>query len=268
MRILQDAARYRGEYASAQPFPHIVLDDLWPQDVLERILAEFPAPDSIDWKVMVTPREKKLATKDLSMLGETSRNFLLYLNSSPVVNFMETLTSIEHLVPDPHYWGGGLHQIPRGGFLKVHADFNWHHRLELCRRINLLIYLNKDWKEEYVGELELWERDMRTCRRKVLPVFNRTVVFSTTDFAYHGHPTPLNCPEDRTRKSIAIYYYSNGRPKEESSGAHSTLYQRRGPQDWEDSAKDRIERWGKLLVPPIVFDAKRRLKTKFFPNLH
>ena len=55
-----------------------------------------------------------------------------------MLEFLETLTGIDGLVPDPYFAGGGLHQIVRGGFLKVHADFNWHPKLRLDRRLNML----------------------------------------------------------------------------------------------------------------------------------
>src|SRR6185436_17882303 len=150
--------------------------------------------------------EKKLASKLESQLGERTRRFIWGLNSQVFLTYLETLTGIEGLIPDPHLFGGGLHQIVPGGFLKVHADFNRHEKLKLDRRLNVLIYLNRDWKEEYGGHLELWNRDMSRPERRVLPLFNRCVVFSTTDFSYHGHPDPLRCPEGRTRKSIAMYY--------------------------------------------------------------
>ncbi len=268
MELLLNARDFRNAFLKARPFPHIVIDNLFPNNILEKVLENFPKPDGIDWKMMVNPREKKLATRDLSGLSADTRHFLYYLNSSPVINFLEELTGIEHLIPDPHFWGGGLHQIVRGGFLKIHADFNWHNRLALCRRLNLLIYLNKEWREEYGGHLELWPRNMAACEKKVLPVFNRTVVFSTTDFSYHGHPTPLECPDGISRKSIATYYYSNGRPKEEMADVHSTLFKRRGPVDWKESRGEKIVHTVKKLVPPVVFDAKRYLKTKFFPNFH
>ena len=266
--LLLDPEKYRRYFTSAEPFPHIVLDNLFPNEVLEEILRDFPEPPGLDWKAMETPREKKLATKDLSGLSPAIRNFLLYLNSGEMVDFLEKLTGIEHLVPDPHYWGGGLHQIPPGGFLKIHADFNWHNRIALSRRLNLLIYLNKDWEEEYGGQLELWDNDMTACQQKIMPIFNRTVVFATTDFANHGHPTPMTCPPDRTRKSIAIYYYSNGRPKSEVSLVHSTQYKRRGPLEWEDDTRFKLELLAQKVIPPIFWDAKRYLKTKFFPNKH
>jgi Rps23 Pro-64 3,4-dihydroxylase Tpa1-like proline 4-hydroxylase len=159
---------------------------------------------------------------------------------SVFIDFLETLTGITGLLPDPHLWGGGLHQIQRGGFLKVHADFNRHERLDLDRRLNLLVYLNKDWKEEYGGQLELWSRDMKRCEERVLPVFNRCVVFSTTDTSYHGHPDELTCPEGWTRKSMALYYYTTGRSAEETSQSHSTLYQER-PGESVFSMKARLK---------------------------
>jgi 2OG-Fe(II) oxygenase superfamily len=219
----ENAPRYR----TAQPFSHIVLDDVFPPETLERILTEFPSPGDIDWWRFADQRGKKLGTRDESQMGDATLSFLQQLNSSIFISFLEKLTGIDGLIADPHLYGGGLHQIQPGGFLKVHADFNKHDKLKLDRRLNLLLYLNKDWREEYGGHLELWSTDMKRCEHKILPVFNRCVVFSTTDFAYHGHPEPLNCPPGRTRKSVALYYYSNGRPQEEVSRRHSTLYQNR-----------------------------------------
>jgi len=138
------------------------------------------------------------------------------LNSEPFLEFLQNLTGIkEKLVPDPYLEGGGYHQIKSGGFLKVHVDFHKHRDMQLDRRINVLVYLNEDWPEEYGGHFELWERDMSACAVKVAPLFNRLVVFSTTDYSWHGHPDALTCPPDRSRRSLALYYYTNGRPADE-----------------------------------------------------
>jgi Rps23 Pro-64 3,4-dihydroxylase Tpa1-like proline 4-hydroxylase len=154
------------------------------------------------------------------------------MNSWEMLHFLERLTGIDGLIPDPYFGGGGIHQIEPGGFLEVHADFNWHPKLRLDRRLNMLIYLNRDWPEEYGGHLELWDRQLRECVRSILPVFNRTVVFSTTDSSYHGHPRPLGCPPGRTRKSVSLYYYTNGRPDEERSAPHDTIFRKRHDADW------------------------------------
>ena len=116
---------------------------------------------------------------------------------------------------DPYLMGGGLHEIKRGGVLKVHTDFNRHPIFNLDRRINVLIYLNKNWKKEYGGNLELWDKNMNKCIKKIQPLFNSMVIFSTTDFSNHGHPDPLTCPDNISRKSLALYYFSSGRPKTE-----------------------------------------------------
>ncbi|NER51250.1 MAG: 2OG-Fe(II) oxygenase, partial [Symploca sp. SIO1A3] len=195
------ASKYSEAYSQAKPFPHIVIDNFLPEYVLDEILDEFPDPNKIEWKKFDAAAEKKLASTSELQMGEKTRFLLYQLNSSTFVTFLEKLTGIDGIIPDPHFQGGGLHQIERGGFLKLHADFNRHKQLRLDRRLNLLIYLNKDWQEEYGGYFEMWDTEMTRCEQKVLPLFNRCVVFSTTDFSYHGHPDPLTCPEGRTRKS-------------------------------------------------------------------
>jgi len=90
----------------------------------------------------------------------------------------------------------------------------------------MLVYLNKDWQEEWGGQLELWDRDVSRCYEKIAPLFNRTVIFNTSDSSYHGHPHPLQCPQGESRKSLSFYYYTNGRPEAERSESHSTLFTR------------------------------------------
>ena len=111
----------------------------------------------------------------------------------------------------------------------MHADFNRHERLKLDRRVNTFVYMNEDWPDAFGGHLELWNRRMDQCVQRIAPVFNRLVVFSTTDFTYHGHPEPLACPAHRSRRSFALYFYTNGRPAGEevdprAEAEHSTLY--------------------------------------------
>ena len=241
------AEQYRGEYAAADPYPHIVIDDFLPRTVLEPVLAEIPRPGEIGWIEFDDARGKKLAAE--TQFGSTTRALLYQLNSSIFLDFLELLTGIRGLIPDPHFWGGGVHQIVRGGFLKVHADFNRHPRLKLDRRLNLLLYLNPDWQEEWGGHLELWDRDMSACRKRILPIFGRCVVFGTTDFTNHGHPDPLNCPEGTTRKSLALYYYSNGRPRGETVGERYSTPFRRRPGEKPALTPQTIAH---NLLPPIV----------------
>ncbi|MEQ9000855.1 MAG: 2OG-Fe(II) oxygenase [Coleofasciculus sp. B1-GNL1-01] len=259
--------KYQESYSQAQPFPHVVIDDFLPEFVLDEILQEFPKPGSIDWQKFDVSSQKKLGSKSELQMGEATRMLLYQLNSSTFINFLEKLTSIEGIIPDPHFVGGGLHQIEPGGYLKMHVDFNRHTRLNLDRRLNLLLYLNKDWQEDYGGHLELWDREMKQCKKKILPIFNRCVIFNTTDFSYHGHPEPLTCPEGQTRKSLALYYYSNGRPAAEITGSdHSTLFKTRPGEDFRVNTSSGINTGIntliKKLVPPILIDARNYLKKK------
>ncbi|MGH2611796.1 MAG: 2OG-Fe(II) oxygenase, partial [Rhabdochlamydiaceae bacterium] len=119
----------------------------------------------------------------------------------------------------------------------------------LDRRINVLVYLNKSWKDEYGGHFELWDRDMKNCVNKVPPTYNTMAIFSTTDFSYHGHPDPLQCPQDMSRKSLALYYYSNGRPAEEISlEKHTTLFQQRTDNKADGKASSKNKRFLKKIL--------------------
>ena len=264
---LRDFAQiHRKSYFQAKPFPHIVIDNFFPAEILEKVIYEFPTPEQIDWEKFNATTEKKLVSASENQMGMITRLFLYQLNSSNFIYFLEALTGIDGLIPDPHFRWGGLHQIEKGGYFKIHADFNWYPQLCLDRRLVFLLYLNKDWKEEYGGHLELWNRDMTECVQRILPIFNRCVIFNTTDFSYHGHPDPLNCPEGETRKSLLLYYYTNGRPSDEVFPEHSTLFQER--------PGERISRLSltpknilKKLLPPIFFDVRNYLQPESLRRL-
>jgi hypothetical protein len=225
LRFRHDPRLLREQYLRADPFPHIVLDGLFEDAVLERVLDAFPKPSEMEWLRFDSPTEKKLGFwHEQSSIAPVVRAFLDALNGFETLLFLEALTGIEGLIPDPYFGGGGVHQIESGGFLKIHADFNVHPKLRLDRRANMLIYLNRDWDEEWGGHLELWNASMTERRQRIAPLFNRTVIFSTSDTSFHGHPDPLRTPPGITRKSVSLYYYTAGRPEEERSAPHDTIF--------------------------------------------
>jgi Rps23 Pro-64 3,4-dihydroxylase Tpa1-like proline 4-hydroxylase len=246
------------EYRLAKPYPHIVFDNFFDPDILDQVLTEFPKPDAIRWQQFNNAQEIKLASASETSFGPATRLLMYHLNSITFLEFLSKVTGIANLIPDPSFQGGGLHQIVRGGKLGVHADFNSHSSYGLDRRLNLLVYLNKNWQEDYGGHLQLWDREMRHCEAKVLPLFNRVMVFGTTDYTFHGHPDPLQCPEGMTRKSLALYYFSNGRPNEELSGEHSTLFRARDEKDFTLSRQQRLRNIVSDFLPPIVSRRLRR----------
>lgn len=256
-RMHELAESARPSYLRAKPFPHLVIDDFFDPTILDAVLQEFPKPGEVAWQKFDTGEEIKLASAAEASFGPTTRLLLYHLNSKTFLEFLSAVTGIDNLIPDPGFEGGGLHQIVRGGKLGVHADFNKHRQYGLDRRLNMLVYLNKNWREEYGGHLELWNREMTKAEAKALPMFNRIMIFSTTDFTYHGHPDPLQCPEGMTRKSLALYYFTNGRPAEEVTGDHSTLFRARGEADFKLTRAQRMRKVAADLLPPII---ARRLR--------
>ena len=218
-------------YNKAAPFPHAVIDDFLPDSMAQKITSLFPTPDLISFEQPDNEFQKnKLGRTQMNdFLGVPSyiRHFLSDMNNKVMIDTLEQITGIKGLVPDPHFHGGALHQILTGGKLAIHADFNKHPKLKLDRRLNVLIYFNPSWEESFGGHLELWNKDMSECVNRIAPILNRCVIFNTTSTSYHDHPIALSCPPNRTRNSIALYYYTNGRPVHEVTDKHTTLWQER-----------------------------------------
>lgn len=229
--LLKLAHQHSSTYSTTPPYPHALIDGFLPDLVAERLAAVFPKPDDVVW---LNWRERDIIHQPLKQgIGQAERlesvhpfvhNVIFAFNSYPMIRFLERLTGIEGLIPDPHLSGGGLHQILPGGSLAIHADFNYLEKLKLYRRVNLLLFLNKNWREAYGGHLEMWDESMRQRVKRILPLFNRCVIFNTSRTSYHGHPQPLDCPSEVTRKSLAFYYYTRDSATDDSQ-PHSTLWQ-------------------------------------------
>jgi hypothetical protein len=198
-------------YGNAQPFPHLVLDDLLPVAealALEQACRQAPTP--VDSSNGFT-QAGKTTLNDWRRMPAPLLEACALFNSGPVLEWLESITGLQGLLPDPHLEGGGLHRTERGGFLKLHTDFNWNTRLQLYRRLNVLLYLNHDYQHSWGGEL-LLTRNPQAERLEqmtaIQPIFNRLVIFNTNDTTYHGHPTPHAFPEGYPRTSLAFYYYT------------------------------------------------------------
>ena len=223
-QLFSNLAQYRSTYTDNQPFPHIVIDDFLKPDALEAIISEFPSGDKPIWKPSVSDMSVKKYCNDEWQIPDNARNAIRDMQSSIFLLALSEITSIIGLIPDNYLFGSGLFCIEPGGFFKVHADFNIHQEMMLDRRINLLLYLNDNWKDEYGGNIELWKQDRSAMAKSIPPIANRCVIFSTTDTSFHGHPHPLTCPPGRSRNCISLYYYTKGRPESEKSPGHNTIW--------------------------------------------
>ncbi|MEZ5893959.1 MAG: 2OG-Fe(II) oxygenase [Parvularculaceae bacterium] len=196
-------------YAAGDPFPHIYIDGFLPESVINLCLEKFPARPDPDSQSFDRNQERWKTSYHPDYMEPALRRLFYAFNSRPFIKVVENITGIKGLIPDPFYLGGGFHEIGAGGHLSMHADFNHHKPLNLERRVNVLIYLNRDWKEEYGGQLELWKTDMSERVQSYVPLANRCVMFTTTQQSMHGNPQPINHPQGVSRKSIALYYYTS-----------------------------------------------------------
>jgi Rps23 Pro-64 3,4-dihydroxylase Tpa1-like proline 4-hydroxylase len=247
-------------YRNRTPFPYGCYDDFLDSSILEGVLEDLkslPAPEASFNRA----QERFKASYSPEKLPQHTRQLLYALNSKPFIAFLEALTGIKGLIPDPYYMGGGIHVVSNGGHLDIHADFNHHKIMNLERRINVLIYLNKDWKAEYGGSFEIWNDDMSARVESFEPIFNRMCCFNTTSRSWHGNPEPVNHPTGLPRQSIALYYYTA--TWSDLKKAHTTQFKPRpGSKDEVDRLVARQE-LVKDLLPPALY---RRIVSKLHRN--
>jgi len=241
-------------YQSAKPYPHIALPDFLASGSAERLAADFPPPTGDAWISYKHFNEHKFGQTKRALFPNSIGAVIDELNSPRFVRWLSLLTGIDDLIADPTLEGGGMHQTPAGGFLNVHADFTMHHhRPTWRRRCNLIVYLNPDWREEWGGAIELWDQEMTRPVVQVQPLLNQAVIFNTTDTTFHGYPDPIRCPEGVTRKSIALYYYTD-----EPAGhaaPRATNYRSRPT----DSSSRRLAIWADKTAVAAYSVVKRRL---------
>ena len=233
------AAELTEQYLEAQPFPHIIIDQCWNENELNQAVDEIEnLPEEI-WIKHQDPTAKEMIVQKCKMglnmpymlegHCPTIEKIMHHMNSQNTLQILSKLTGIPNLVSDPYNLGGGVHRIKNGGKLSIHADFNLHPKTKLHRRVNVLIFLNRNWQTNWNGDLELWDHQLKQMHHKISPLFNKMVVFNITDQALHGHPLPLQCPPDRSRFSLAFYYYTKERPEKEKAPFHwANWYKRPG----------------------------------------
>lgn len=201
------------EFQSRTPYGYASVGNLFDAATVLQVardvaanLASYPQEANI----YASYRKHRLSV--LAEMPEHARAFVAALNAPSFLRVLSAISGIDNLQPDPELRGGGIHAIGRGGYLKLHTDFNWHRGLAMYRRLNLLVYLNEDWQDAWRGDIELWSADARARIFSLSPRLGHALLFETNDISYHGHPDPLACPEGVFRKSIALYYYTPTRP--------------------------------------------------------
>lgn len=217
--MIANVQKLAGVYATNRPFPHIVLKNVWDEAHLSAVAEECQNFENWDEEKNFSGSIGKRSCSTITKLPQSVASLINFCSGPKFLNDLEILTGETGLIPDPYLYGGGIHSTLNSGFLKMHTDFNWHQRLRLHRRLNVLIYLNKEWDKSWGGGLELAEmRNGKLCTElSVSPDFNKTVIFTTTNSSFHGHPSPMKLPPGVARNSIALYYYLSEKPEDDCS---------------------------------------------------
>ncbi|WP_150049376.1 MULTISPECIES: 2OG-Fe(II) oxygenase [Methylomonas] len=262
MQAIAAGANFKSIFLGAEPFPHIVIDNFLDIEILRQVVREFPIRRPAE---LLESKYQHL--KDTFQPSDIEsaliRNLLTELTQGAILSFLTAATGIEHLIPDPYFVGAGLHETRAGGCLAIHADFNLSKPMRIQRRLNLIVYLNENWREDWGGHLELWDRKAKCCVKRIAPIMNRAVIFQTDLDNFHGHPQPLACPENRSRRSIAMYYFIAPEKGIVSLPRRAADFRRTYNENtWPLCSRD-WKRWMTSfavdITPPIVYRALRHL---------
>ena len=256
LRLPTDIESLNARYRAAKPFPHVVIDNLFPNDLLERVRLESLHLKREQWIDVETKNLEKIVRMNSALeLGSAGNELVTLIHSASFLYLLSEITDIWQLLPDPYLQGGGHAVMRRGGFFKIHVDRNIAYDTGLRRRLAMIIFLNHEWKPDYHGELELWDPSGGRCEVAVAPDFNRTIIFEVAFPNYHGVPQPLECPADRMRQSFLAYFHTAGSDGSDKITPHTSLFAprfyRENPPLWRRAARQ--------IAPPILAKVLRRI---------
>lgn len=257
--LVAERSELRQRFLEADPFPHLVLDGLFPPSCLHNVREGFDRASSAHWRQIHSGLQSRKVSRPDVPLPETVQDYFNIVNSGPFTRFLSAVTGIADLIPDPALYGGGMHQVAGGGTFEVHVDFEQNPSTALRNRLAVITYLNEDWDPEDGGALELWRVKPRECATVIAPLFGRTVIMGQSKIAAHGHLMPIRA--DRVRRSVTAYFYTNAAVSQFSAGLLPTVYFSRKGQSVRQSGELML----RLVAPPLLLGgirmATRRLRS-------
>lgn len=244
-------AKLKQSYLTAQPYKHLVIDDFLNAEFANLLCDRFPALSQMKTHYKGL-NENKAEDANFDAYDESFRQLKAEYRSPQFIKFLEDLTDIKGLSMPDDALGCGIHQGENGSYLDIHVDFNIHPSKDLHRRLNVLLFLNRDWKEEYGGKLEMWDSQMTRCVVSHLPLLNRLVIFETHEYSYHGYST-ISVPAGVTRKSVYAYFYTKASETAKSLTYHDTIFRTRPNESLSKKVKTAVKEFIKNF-------AKRQMK--------
>jgi Rps23 Pro-64 3,4-dihydroxylase Tpa1-like proline 4-hydroxylase len=224
-----DRDELKQKFQTGIPVPNMCVDNFLDESLADQIVASFPTFDDVrkvGKEFTAVNEKKKVQVTDPAKFPPPIAELNRLLAAPAFLDDLSYITGIPNLLADPSLSGGGIHATGSQGHLDVHVDFNFHREMQAHRRLNILIYFNKGWQPQWGGEFELWDKDVKVCHHRLLPIFNRMAIFETNEISFHG-VRAVKCPAGEARKSFAGYYYTKEAPAHWDGTEHSTLFRAR-----------------------------------------
>lgn len=257
LRLPGTVEELRDRYQGAKPFPHLILDELFPEDVLNALVAEVQQVNHDNWLFMEADGLQQVVRMRTAVeMGPAGYQLASFVHSPAFLYLLSELTDIWQLLPDPYLQGAGYAVMQRGMYMEVHSDRNVAYETGLTRRLAMIIFLNKSWRTQYAGQLELWNAEGTRCEVAIEPIFNRTVLFEVANPNFHGVPEALNCPADRMRQSFIVYFHTVGDKEGKTPSPHSSVFAPRAYRRKTSMMRTLI----KSTTPPVLLRALKRLR--------
>jgi len=216
-----EAKDYALDYSKGTPVPWIAFDDFLPQDLLTAVQNEIDEIPLHIWDSF-TRNGSYMRECNNMKFSPLIRELVMNFNSGEFVHWLEGITGLEKLIPDPHLIGAGLMRCGPGNSLKLHTDFNWNEQLQLNRSLSMILYVSREWEDEWEGGLEFWSFDRKELLHKIHAKPNRLLLWNYDENLVHGHPNPIACPESASRDGLRLFYFhSNAKP---TTTPHRSLY--------------------------------------------
>jgi len=229
-RVRERAGQIQQEFTTAKPFRYAIIDHFLDEGFCRELLAEFPGFDAKRAVNEYGETGRKAVFTQVAKIGPAYKRFDQLIRGEAFLSLASRLTGVPSLLYDPEYVGGGTHENLNGQDLDPHVDFNYHPQRHWHRRLNLIVFLNPEWEENWGGCLQFhenpWAADGERAAATVVPLMNRAVVFETNEYSWHGFRR-IELPtgkEKISRRSLAVYLYTKERPAEEVASSHSTVY--------------------------------------------
>lgn len=256
-----DAKGLRAQVCASTPFPNFCIDNFLRDEFAREVLASYPSyqdASGLGHSFKAVNEVGKVQVCDSRVFPAPVAKLNEILASPEFLALMSEVMGIPNLIADSALVGGGIHQTGPRGRLDVHVDFNYIADRQLHRRLNILLYLNEGWREEWGGDIELWDSEVKVCHRRLSPIFNRCVMFETNEISFHG-VTAVRCPDDVVRRSFAAYYYTTEAPAHWDGNSHTTIFKARPNEVLKGAVLMPAEKMSGWML-----NTMRRAKTKIF----